>query len=133
MQNSTVHIKHSLKDLRRNNPGTLSPPSLHKWEMLSNSNPQMGDLRLQTTQTHSSRASSESTWAHACSKAYTPPHRVYVNLGLALFFFKPCCFHSTSLPILMCEGCHVLFTAIHYRLCVWCCVPLFNNIHVCPI
>lgn len=44
VQNCTVCIKHSLKDQRRNNPGTLSPPSLHKYEMLSNSNLQTGDL-----------------------------------------------------------------------------------------
>lgn len=122
VQNCTVCIKHSLKDLRQNNPGTLSPPSLHKWEMLSNSNLQTGDLCSQTTHTHSSEDSSTYTRTHACSKAYTPPHRVYAKLGLPLYFFFSS--HVASTPrhkytwyeqFSFCDGCYVRFTVIHHR------------------
>lgn len=134
VQNCTVCIKHSLKDLRQNNPGTLSPPSLHKWEMLSNSNLQTGDLCSQTTHTHthSSEDSSTYTRTHACSKAYTPPHRVYAKLGLPLYFFFSS--HVASTPrhkytwyerFSFCDGCYVAVycntsSLTHlYRHCVW--------------
>lgn len=102
VQNCNVCIKHSLKDLRRNNPRTLSPPSLHEWKMLSNSNLQTRDLCLQTTHTHTHTCSSEDSSTcmrmHTCSKAYTPPHRVYAKLGLPLFlfFFNLCCLNTMS-------------------------------------
>lgn len=81
VQSCTVCIKHSLKDLRQNNPGTLSPPSLHKWEMLSNSNLQTGDLHSQTTHTHTYRAAK----THRRSRVRTHAQRlIHQHTGFTL-------------------------------------------------
>lgn len=129
VQSCTICIKHSLKDLRRNNPGTLSPPSLHKWEMLSNSNLQTGDLRSQTTHTHTHRAAK----THQRQGVHTHAQRlIHHHTGFTLswgclrfIFSKPCCFNTTSQILKWYEifrfWCvkgvtyFYLFTVIHHR------------------
>lgn len=105
MHNSIVCIKHSLKNLRRTNPGTLSPPSLHKWEMLSNSNLQSKNLCSWTTHTH---APAKPYWRtrtqmhverliyrHTPTPTPTGFTLMWGHLSIFIVFFKPCRLYST--------------------------------------